>query len=46
MGKISYDMNFFQFLTYPLIKFPRVVKYFFHQKSVGEILDKIIKDEE
>ncbi len=45
MGKISYDMNFFQFLIYPLIKFPRVVKYFFHQKSVGEILDKIIKDD-
>lgn len=45
MGKIPYDMNFFQFLLYPFIKFPRVVKYFFNQKSTGEILDTIIKDD-
>ncbi len=45
MGKISYDMNFFQFLLYPLIKFPRVVKYFFNQKSTGEMLDGMIKDD-
>lgn len=45
MGKMPYDMNFFQFLLYPLVKFPRVVKYFFNQKSVGEMLDRIIRDD-
>ena len=45
MGKIPYDMNFFQFLLYPFIKFPRVVKYFFNQKSTGEMLDSMIKDD-
>lgn len=38
-------MNFFQFLLYPIIKFPRVVKYFFNQKSTGEMLDDMIKDD-
>lgn len=45
MGKIHYDINFFQFLLYPIIKFPRVVKYFFNQKSTGEMLDDMIKDD-
>ena len=45
MGKIPYDMNFFQFLAYPFVKLPRLIKYYFDQKSTGEMLDKIIKDD-
>lgn len=45
MGTIPYDMNFFQFLAYPFVKLPRLIKYYFDQKSTGEMLDKIIKDD-
>lgn len=45
MGKLPYDMNFFEFLIYPLVKFPFVVKYFFDQRSTGEVLDSLFKDD-
>ena len=45
MGKLPYDMNFFEFLIYPLVKFPFVAKYFFDQRSTGEVLDSLFKDD-
>lgn len=44
-GKLPYDMNFFQFLLYPVTKFPLVAKYFFNNKSVGEVLDELFTDD-
>ena len=44
-GRLPYDMNFFEFLIYPLVKFPFVVKYFFDQRSTGEVLDSLFKDD-
>lgn len=45
MGKLPYDMNILEFILYPVIKLPRVIYYYFNQKSVGEVLDSLIKDD-
>lgn len=44
-GKLPCDMNFFQFLFYPVTKFSLVAKYFFNNKSVGQVLDELFTDD-
>ena len=45
MGKLPNDMNFFEFLIYPIVKLPRIIAAYLNQKSVGEELDNLIKND-
>lgn len=45
MGKLPYDMTFLEFMIYPFVKLPLLLKIYFNQKSTAEVMDGLFKDD-